>query len=147
VLSFLRFFADDHHQAKEEAVLFPALLQASHAEEHPRLCKMTFEHNQQRSLVEGIEDALRTRKGADFVYYAQKLVDIVRRHITDEDDVLFKLADGLLSPEEDERVAREIAEFDGPLRKKALIPLLEALVALELKYNCSAPVREGAAHV
>ena len=146
VLSFLRFFADDHHQSKEESLLFPALLKASKDEEHACLCKMTFEHNQQRSLVEGIEDSLRTRKGSDFVYYAQRLSDIMRDHIQEEDNVLFKHADSLLTPEEDERIARQIGNFDSPGRKRALILVLQRLMLLELKYNAAVSVRETAMH-
>src|SRR5262245_41716543 len=58
ILSFLRWFADAHHQAKEETVLFPALRRAassqSRAVEH-----MMLEHNQERSLVEDIERDIR----------------------------------------------------------------------------------------
>lgn len=147
VLSFLRFFADDHHQAKEEFVLFPALLKASHSEEHACLCRLTFEHNRERSLVEGVEDALRCHNGSDFVYYAQRLSRIVRDHITEENEVLFKLADKLLSPEDDERIAQEIATFDSPSLKKTLIRILEALVALELKYTGTNAVCERPTYV
>lgn len=146
VLSFLRFFADDHHQTKEESILFPALLKASRAEEHACLCRMTFEHNQQRSLVEGIEDALHTRKGSDFVYYVRRLSNIVRAHIEEEDNVLFKHADALLTAEEDERISREIGSFDSSKRKKTLTPLLESLAALEIKYNTAAAKRQRATH-
>ena len=52
VLRFLRTFTDDHHQTKEESALFPELRRTSAAQEGP-LRHMLFEHDQERSLVEG----------------------------------------------------------------------------------------------
>jgi len=141
ILQFLQAFGDDHHQEKEEAIFFPALLKASNAEEHECLCQITFEHNQQRSLLEGIEDALRSRKGKDFVYYARRLAELVRAHIQTEDDEVFKRADTLLSVEEDERVSKELAAYDSPQRADRLTALLKRLVTLEMKYG----IRSGTA--
>src|SRR5438445_5565563 len=64
LLRFLRGFADDHHQAQEESALFPELMRTSAWHEGP-LRHMVFEHDQERSLVDGIEDALRTKKGSE----------------------------------------------------------------------------------
>jgi hemerythrin-like domain-containing protein len=134
ILQFLQAFGDDHHQEKEEAIFFPALLKASNADEHECLCQITFEHNQQRSLLEGIEDALRSRKGKDFVYYARRLAELVRIHIQTEEEQVFRRADALLSVEDDERIANELAAYDSPGRAERLKVLLKTLVALELKY-------------
>jgi hemerythrin-like domain-containing protein len=135
ILHFLRAFGDDHHQEKEEAILFPALLKASNAEEHGCLCQITFEHNQQRSLLEGIEEALMSRQGKDFVYYARRLAELMRAHIRCEEDEVFKRADALLSTEEDDRIARELAAYDSPHRAERLRALLKRLVILEYKYG------------
>jgi hemerythrin-like domain-containing protein len=95
---------------------------------------MTFEHNQERSLVEGLEDALRTNKGKDFVYFAERLNHILRTHIHKEDHILFELADDALSAEEDERVANELVKFDLGFDEKVLKPMLQRLSAMERKY-------------
>src|SRR5215831_13957783 len=58
ILDFLRSFADAHHQAKEEAILFPALKSA--AATHGRsVDHMVLEHGHERSLVEQMEKDLR----------------------------------------------------------------------------------------
>ena len=134
LLEFLHVFGDNHHQEKEESILFPALLQASHAEEHRCLCQVTFEHNQQRSLIEGIEDALRSHKGQDFAYYAKRLSEIVREHIRTEDEQIFKRADAIFSMEEDERIASELAAYDSAYRVEKLAGVLKRLITLEVKY-------------
>src|SRR5438034_2836989 len=58
ILDFLRWFADAHHQAKEENVLFPALKRAAAAQNRP-IAHMMLEHEQDRALIEEIETAVR----------------------------------------------------------------------------------------
>ena len=48
LLDFLRWFGDAHHQAKEETILFPALMAAAAAEARP-VQHMTLEHEQERT--------------------------------------------------------------------------------------------------
>jgi len=134
ILRFLKIFADDQHQGKEENVLFPAILRCAECSHYPKLRQMIFEHDQERSLVEGLEEALRTKKGKDFVYFADRLNQILRTHIYKEDNILFELADANLSPQEDERVAKELIEYERNCDPKVLGPLLDRLHALEWKY-------------
>src|SRR5262245_229499 len=127
LLRFLRTFADDHHQVKEESALFPELLRTSLAND-ARLRQMSFEHDQERSLVEGLEDALRTKKGADFVHFAKWLALLIRAHIHKEDNILFELAERSFSPEQDEQVTAELNKF------KVDQSVLADLDALETTY-------------
>ena len=110
VLRILRTFADNHHQTKEESALFPELLRTSAANNGP-LRQMIFEHDQERSLVEGIEDALYTRKGIEFVEYADRLTSLLRTHIRKEDTILFDIAERCLSAEQDNKVTAELDQF------------------------------------
>jgi hemerythrin-like domain-containing protein len=110
LLHFLRVFADDHHQAKEESALFPELMRTTLANDG-RIRQMAFEHDQERSLVEGLEDALRTRKGPEFVHFAKWLTTLIRSHIHKEDNILFELAQRSLSAEQDDRITGELNRF------------------------------------
>jgi hemerythrin-like domain-containing protein len=76
-----------------------------------RLRQMAFEHDQERSMVEGLEDALRTKKGPDFVHFATCLVLMLRDHIHKEDTILFKVARWSLSAEQDEQITSELNKF------------------------------------
>jgi hemerythrin-like domain-containing protein len=76
-----------------------------------RLRQMIFEHDQERSLVEGLEDALRTKKGVEFVLFANRLSALIRTHIHKEDTVLFEMAERCLSAAQDERVVAGLEEF------------------------------------
>jgi hemerythrin-like domain-containing protein len=111
LLGFLRAFEDNYHQAKEESALFPELMRTS-AGNDARLRHMVFEHDQERSLVNGLEDALHTQRGTDFVHFANSLVNLIRTHIYKEDKILFPIADEALSPVQDECVCRQLDQFE-----------------------------------
>lgn len=134
VLRILRTFVGEHHQGKEETILFPALLKDPAQENYAALSRMVFEHDQERSLVEGLEDSLRTRKGKDFAYYARRLTHVLKTHIDKEDRILFPLADAVLSPEEDARVARELDGHERAWKDRVLSALLERLQEMERIY-------------
>src|SRR5438067_1572819 len=88
LLRFLRHFVDDHHQAMEESALFPELLRSS-SQQNAALRHMLFEHDQERSLVCALEEALYTRKGQEFTHFANAFVTLIRSHIKKEDNILF----------------------------------------------------------
>jgi hemerythrin-like domain-containing protein len=111
ILGFLRAFEDNYHQAKEESALFPELMRTSGANE-ARLRHMIFEHDQERSLVNGLEEALHTQNGMAFVRFANSLVQLISTHIFKEDNILFPIAEETLSAKQDERVSAEFAKFE-----------------------------------
>jgi hemerythrin-like domain-containing protein len=127
ILRFLRKFADDHHQGKEESALFPELLRSSAANQGP-LKQMIFEHDQERSIVEGLEEAVRTKKGNDFVHFARRLTSLIRTHIYKEDHILFEIAERLLSAEQDAGISTELNSF------RIDLDYLADLRCLEWKY-------------
>ena len=111
ILRFLRFFADEYHQGKEESALFPQLRRTASPQNGP-LNQMLFEHDQERSLVEGIEDALHTKNGSQFVHFARRLIELMRDHVRKEDLILFRIIGDLLSAEQDDTVVAELGKFD-----------------------------------
>jgi hemerythrin-like domain-containing protein len=131
VVRFLKEFEDEHHQTKEESALFPILLKTSAAQQ-ARLGQMLFEHDQERSLVEGLEEALKTKHGPDFGYFANRLINMLRSHIYKEEFELFGLIELALSDEEDRRVVEEFHKYDEVLIARN--ELLKELQMLEDKY-------------
>ena len=127
LLRFLRVFADEHHHMKEESVLFPELMRTSQTEAGP-LRHLLFEHTQERSLVEGLEDALRRTKTAEFLVFANRLTERVRNHIQKEDGILFPILDVLISSELDEKVTAGFEKFQLD------VSLLDDVQRLESKY-------------
>lgn len=134
IVAFLKGFADTHHQGREELVLFGALLRDCGQKNYRELCSLIFEHNRQRSLIDGIANSMFTRKKNDFVYYANHLVKILRMHLKEEDEVLLPLMELTFSPADDDRVARDMKAYDRQWQDKELPGLLRSLDKLESKY-------------
>ncbi|HBH03670.1 MAG TPA: hypothetical protein DDZ42_17410 [Candidatus Rokubacteria bacterium] len=106
-IDFLRSFADRNHHAKEEQLLFPALVQAGVPSEGGPVGVMLAEHEQGRALIRAMAaggDAAE-RAGA-----ARRYVALLREHIAKEDGVLWPMAESVL----DDRVTRALArEFEA----------------------------------
>lgn len=98
-LDFIAQFADGAHHAKEEELLFPALGRHGFSPEQGPVAVMLAEHNagrvhvtaMQEQLAVGDLDALRVESLA----YAA----LMRGHIAKEDEILFVMADSILTPE------------------------------------------------
>ena len=127
ILRFLRVYGDDYHQLKEESALFPELMRNCISKE-AALRQMLFEHDQERSLVAALEDALYTRKGKEFVLFATRFVALIRNHILKEDYILFDIVERSLSAEQDEKIISEFGKF------KVDPAQLDELRRLEWKY-------------
>ena len=134
VLEILRVFADDLHQGKEEGALFPVFTASCDSVEIDAVRHMLFEHEQDRSLIEGMEDALRTSNAADFSHYAARLTQILGTHIQKEDNLLFPMVDRTLSNAQDEKVVVGFEAFDHDFAERGLDRLLHRLRMLEWKY-------------
>jgi len=133
LLDFLKRFADAHHQGKEEAVLFPCLRDATQGPSGA-LRMMMFEHEQERSLVVGLEEALRTHKNEDFAYYGGRLAEILSTHIYKEDNILFTLVERTISKDVDARVARDMLAYDESLPPATREQMNRVVNDLEWKY-------------
>jgi hemerythrin-like domain-containing protein len=101
---FLSGFADRCHHGKEEDHLFPSLEAAGVLREGGPIGVMLAEHAKGRSFIadlkEGIAGLEAGRRDAPekFVSAAQGYVDLLTRHITKENEVLFPMAEARLDP-------------------------------------------------
>lgn len=134
LLSFFRRFADQHHQAKEETILFPALHQASAAQSDRATRHMAFEHEQERSLIRAIGEALHTRNHQEFAYFADQLAEVLGNHIYREDHLLFDVAEGLLTADHDAQLIQEMTALDNTLPAGLYLEWVQTLNRLEMKY-------------
>src|SRR5262249_46907031 len=126
IIRFLKEFEDEHHQTKEESALFPLLLKNS-GPQQAKLSQILFEHDQERSLVDGLEEALKTQHGPDFVHFAERLTGLLRSHIYKEEIGLFGFIEMTLSYQDDSRVVAEFAKFDDALENHSGKELLKQL--------------------
>jgi hemerythrin-like domain-containing protein len=137
MIDFLKTFADTCHHGKEERVLFPSLQKAGVSKEGGPIGVMLREHDMGRGHIRGMAQALSdlAAGGPDardrFRQHAGAYAALLRQHIAKEDQVLFEIADRLLSqPSRDDiqtefdRIERDIV---GEGRHEAFHRMLDQL--------------------
>ena len=133
MFDLLHSFGDDLHQAKEEGALFPIFTTHADASEYASIRHMVFEHEQDRSMMSGMADAIARSNAPQFAEYAARLTGILRNHIFKEDNILFETIRTHLSEEDDKRIVEEFAAFDADFHTRHP-KLLDSLRSLEWKY-------------
>lgn len=101
-IDFIRQYADRFHHAKEEDVLFEALVANGMPREHSPVAAMLMEHDQGRAFVKDLEEAVREAQAGRSERY-QAIADnalgyagLLKDHIAKEDTVLYPLAERVL---------------------------------------------------
>jgi hemerythrin-like domain-containing protein len=136
ILAILRRFGDDCLQAKEESALFPIIFKAISDQADYRVVRhMIFQHDQDRSLLEGMEDALRRSNTAEFAEYALSFTNIIRNHIQFEDQILSEAVDGNVSKQDEACILAEFEIFDREFERRNKRKLMHELSLLEAKYS------------
>ena len=121
-LDFFRNFADSCHHAKEENLLFPRMKERGVPEQGGPIGVMLAEHDEGRSYLKAIRDNLeaagRNDKAAQDEVFANAsaYIDLLRRHIFKEDNILFRMAQQVLQPDDVAELSREFAAVEVPAR-------------------------------
>ena len=104
-VDFIRNFSDRFHHAKEEDVLFAALIRNGMPAKQSPIEAMHIEHEQGRAHVLALEDAARSAQAGEsgqiplIAAHAKGYALLLRGHIDKEDTILYPLAERVL-PEE-----------------------------------------------
>jgi len=133
-VDFIRNYADRFHHAKEEEVLFAALVANSMPRENSPVAAMLLEHDQGRAYVRAMEEATVQASagtaGQDRVIADNALAyaELLREHIAKEDDILYPLAERLIPEARREAILDGYREADGK-NPAAFTAHYEAIVA------------------
>jgi hemerythrin-like domain-containing protein len=135
LLTFLREFADGCHHVKEEAIFFPALIEAGMARDGGPLRVMNYEHELGRALIAAMQNAIVHSRNDDFVRYSSRYVELLSEHIENETRVVFDKAELILSDDDDEKIADAFKHYEtvivgAPIHER----LHETIEALASKY-------------
>jgi hemerythrin-like domain-containing protein len=104
-VDFIRNYADRFHHAKEEDVLFEALVKNGMPQENSPVAAMLMTHDQGRNLVRAMEEAaLKAQAGEAgqipvIAENARGYAALLRDHIDKEDNILYPLAERVLPAE------------------------------------------------
>lgn len=142
ILDFFHTFADKCHHGKEEEIFFPSLEMAGIPREGGPIGVMLQEHDRLRGFMAGFSGAVgryragESDAGTEIVRHAADYTTMLRQHIEKENEVLFKMAETQLSPEEEkeimERFDRMESEKLGEGTHEKLHTLLEHLEGIYL---------------
>lgn len=105
-IAFFRGFADQCHHGKEEKYLFGLMEQRGIPKEHGPIGVMLGEHDLGRAQVRGMDAAVEAASQGQpealqtFAGHAQLFVELLRAHVHKEDNILFPMADEVLSDQD-----------------------------------------------
>ena len=136
LIEFIRTFADGCHHAKEEGVLFPAMIAAGIPAQGGPVAVMLGEHDQGRAAVKAMDSAV-AGFGADpgapvaFASAAFAYSTLLTNHIFKENNVLFRMADQVIPASQDAAMVAAYAEHEakvtGPGEHERFHAMIDAL--------------------
>ena len=118
LLEFFTVFADRCHHGKEEDLLFPLLEQKGMPRIGGPVGCMLVEHDQGRAFIQTMRNngpaCAAGDKGAKSAWAAaaRGYANLLRNHIWKENEVLFRLADQMISQEEQETLTVEFERIE-----------------------------------
>lgn len=118
LLEFFRVFADQCHHTKEEELLFPLLERKGIPREGGPVGVMLSEHEEGRALIREMAEATESyQKGGEgaaarWSRAARAYAQLLRAHIYKENNVLFVMAERILTPEEQSQLAESFEKLE-----------------------------------
>lgn len=139
VADYLRRFVDQCHHHKEEDVFFPTLERKGVHTFGGPLGVMLMEHERARGLIQEINEAAAGYKAGDeasgktWARAAWDYSGLMQEHFGKEEEVLFRMADNIMGPEEQAAVAADFERLEsekiGPAGRLELEAMMKELIA------------------
>ncbi len=117
-IDFIRIFADSCHHGKEEETLFPFIEQRGIPREGGPTGVMRMEHEQGRNFVKALASAVTKYEQGDenakaaIIENARGYTELLAQHIPKEDDILYPLADRVLSSSEQKELSEKFESIE-----------------------------------
>jgi hemerythrin-like domain-containing protein len=118
LLEFFRLFADRCHHGKEEDLLFPLLESKGLPRQGGPIGVMLQEHDEGRGFIKQMVEAAEAYKtapesaGPRWAEPAKNYSALLRAHIDKENNILFRMAEQILSPAEQARLAEDFEKSE-----------------------------------
>jgi hemerythrin-like domain-containing protein len=142
VVYLIRNYADGFHHEKEEKILFPALADKGFSPSQGPVAVMLSEHIQGRNFVNEMAGYIALYKKNDKQALEKVFknmagyVDLLRNHITKENNILFRMADRVLSEEDHKTLLDRYASVAPATANGGGIPeYISDIERLEKKYK------------
>ena len=118
IIDFLKTFVDKCHHAKEEKILFPAMIETKINQSIGPIKGILKEHKTGRKYVEGLSrdiDKYATgnkKVTGGITQNAQNYISLLRPHIEKEDNVIYPMADEFLPEEKHKSMSGEFEKIE-----------------------------------
>jgi hemerythrin-like domain-containing protein len=111
---FFQQFADHCHHAKEEDVFFPVLRERGIPEQGGPIGVMLHEHTLGRTCVNAMLRASQSQPvdARTFAAAAREYIPLLRQHIFKENNVLFRMAEQVLSASDDQDISTRFSQVE-----------------------------------
>jgi hemerythrin-like domain-containing protein len=111
LMEFFQEFADRCHHGKEEEVLFPQLVEKGLSQDEGPIGVMLQEHAMGREFIRSMKQSTNAYRAgtpgasASWTQAARSYAALLRQHIIKENEVLFAMAERMLSDSEQRKIA------------------------------------------
>ena len=118
-LDFFRHFADQCHHLKEEKILFPVMEEHGIPRDGGPIGMMLTEHEEGRGYVRSMLAAVSLIEAKNqaaketLLEIARAYLRLLREHIQKEDEILFRIADDVIPPDEQKMLLRTFEEHEA----------------------------------
>lgn len=141
---FFADFTDGCHHEKEEKILYRTMLDSGMPVQISPVAAMFHEHELGRTYTQELRSAAIHMKAGDLaartevVYYAKHYVNLLRNHIGIEDQIVFPIANELMTPTQQELVwmrfeqAEKASDAYKKAKYKAFVDTLEQEIDTQL---------------
>ncbi|HEX2935466.1 MAG TPA: hemerythrin domain-containing protein [Bacteroidales bacterium] len=141
IVYLIKNYADGFHHEKEEHLLFPMMGQKGFSPYQGPVAVMLNEHTQGRDYVKGMVEGIDLFKNGDqqaisTIYTNMRgYISLLRNHISKENNVLFRMADNVLSDTEQEELLKEFSKVENSnVCGSVLTGYIASIEALERTY-------------
>jgi len=132
---FFSLFLDQCHHGKEEELFFPALAKKGMPVDGGPIGVMLHEHDEGRALARRLHELARAygkgdqAAGTEWAATAREYARLLHDHILKENNVLFPMAEGMLSPAEGEALTAQFEQMEEEKMGKGTHERLHARMA------------------
>jgi hemerythrin-like domain-containing protein len=118
-VGLIKSYADGLHHAKEENFLFPLMVEKGFSLEQGPIAAMLHDHAEGRDYVKGMTEGIAGYKTGNETALSklyentQAYIFLLRNHIAKENNVLFRMADNILSESDQKELLVEFAKVEN----------------------------------
>lgn len=124
LISFIKNYADKFHHAKEEDILFTAMLENMENLHCNPIPVMLHEHDEGRNYVKGMEEGMQENNTEKIISYTCKYCVLMQQHIHKEDNILYPMAENALTSGQKELVNKKYREAEAKIKDEVNIDAL-----------------------